>query len=276
MHTVNFYGNWIPPQEMDDWFEHWSSTGVKPLFTCEYSVPFLWDWSMYRGWYKGKREFGSAVVPWEFHVAECDAQFLGDRAYRITEAEAVNLRWEAEQFRKGRSGWQRWDYPYNLGSQAFEDRLRIMAMQVEQNWRAFRTWGLSANGAPWDIGNYWKKTGEPTAVADALGRCNMPLLAYIGGKRAAFTSKDHNFLPNETVEKQLIVINSSRESVTGKCSWRLGAVSGSAEVNLPPGAISSAVTRPPRVTGVGHIQQREDTGRFVLDRRAAAFGPPQA
>jgi beta-galactosidase len=235
MHTVNFYGNWIPPQEMDDWFEHWSTTGVKPLFTCEYSVPFLWDWSMYRGWYKGKREFGSAVAPWEFHVAEWDAQFLGDRAYCISEAEKVDLRWEAEQFRQGRTGWHRWDYPYNLSSQAFEDRLRILAMQVEQNWRAFRTWGLSASGAPWDIENYWTKTGEPTAVAETLGRCNMPLLAYIGGKPAAFTGKDHNFLPGETVEKQIIVINNSRESITGKCGWRLGAVSGSTEVNLPPG-----------------------------------------
>jgi hypothetical protein len=235
MHTVNFYGNWIPPQEMDDWFEHWSTHGVKPLFTCEYSVPFLWDWSMYRGWYKGKREFGSAEVPWEFHVAEWDAQFLGDRAYRIGEEEKVNLRWEAEQFRKRPSGWHRWDYPYNLGSPVFEDRLRILAMQVEENWRAFRGWGLSANGAPWDIGNYWTTTGEPTAVAEALGRCNMPLLAYIGGKPAAFTSKDHNFLPGETVEKQLIVINDSREGITARCDWRCGTLSGGAGVNLSPG-----------------------------------------
>ena len=29
-----------------------------------------WDWAMYRGWYKGKREFGSAAVPWEFCFAE--------------------------------------------------------------------------------------------------------------------------------------------------------------------------------------------------------------
>jgi beta-galactosidase len=35
MHTINFYGNWIPPQEMDDWFEHWATTGIKPAFTCE-------------------------------------------------------------------------------------------------------------------------------------------------------------------------------------------------------------------------------------------------
>jgi hypothetical protein len=234
MHTVNFYGNWIPPQEMDDWFAHWSAQGVKPLFPCEYSVPFLWDWSMYRGWYQGKREFGSAVVPWEFHVAEWDAQSIGDRAYRITEPERANLRWEAAQFRQGRV-WRRWEYPYNLGTPVFADRLEILAAQVEQNWRAFRTWGLSASGVPWDIGNYWDQ-GEPTPVVRALERCNMPLLAYIAGKPAAVTSKDHTFTAGETVEKQLVVINDTREPVTAKCAWTFGAGAQRSDVALPPGA----------------------------------------
>ncbi|MEA3226081.1 MAG: prepilin-type N-terminal cleavage/methylation domain-containing protein, partial [Planctomycetota bacterium] len=38
MHTSNFYANFVPIQEMSDWFEHWATAGVKPLFTCEYSV----------------------------------------------------------------------------------------------------------------------------------------------------------------------------------------------------------------------------------------------
>ena len=63
MHTSNFYANFAPVQEMSDWFEHWSTQGVKPLFTCEYSVPMSWDWAMYRGWYQGQREFGSAGGP---------------------------------------------------------------------------------------------------------------------------------------------------------------------------------------------------------------------
>ena len=32
-----------------------------------------------------------------------------------------------------------------------------------------------------------------TPAAEALLRNNRPLLAYLGGKPAAFTSKDHNF-----------------------------------------------------------------------------------
>ena len=282
MHTMNFYANFTPMQEISDWFEHWGTVGVKPVFTCEYSVPFMWDWAMYRGWYKGKREFGSAVVPWEFCVAEWDAQFLGDRAYQITEAEKVNVRWEAAKFQAGKL-WQRWDYPQSLNSLVFDDRYLVVAMYLTDNWRAFRTWGMSAN-SPWDYGNYWKpvagaRQGQgpraarlevdwdnlqrpgprppyvdepaaraqvafnptdsvPTAAAQALYRNNMPLLAYIGGKAAEVTSKDHNYIPGEAVEKQLIVINNSRLSVTCDCAWSFAlpqALAGSKQVVVPTG-----------------------------------------
>ncbi len=63
MHTSNFYPNWVPIQEMSDWFEHWATEGIKPFFTCEYGAPFMWDWAMFRGWYQGQRSFGSAVAP---------------------------------------------------------------------------------------------------------------------------------------------------------------------------------------------------------------------
>jgi beta-galactosidase len=278
MHAINFYANWAPIQEMNEWFEHWATVGVKPVFTCEYAVPFMWDWAMYRGWYKGKREFGSAVAPWEFCVAEWNAQFLGARSYDIIEAEKANLRWEAEQFRKGRA-WQRYDYPYNLNSQVFDERFRVVAMYLADNFRAFRTWGVSAT-SPWDYGGYWKTPAsaratdlgteidwdklqrpgprpvyvqeqqakdklafrpsatEPTVAAQALYRNYMPLLAYLGGKPAAFTSKDHNFLPGEAVEKQLIAINNSRRHVTGDCEWSLGtpgATTASGKVALATG-----------------------------------------
>ena len=82
------------------------------------------------------------------------------------------------------------------------------------------------------------RIGFPRVAAEALVRNNVPLLAYIGGKPAAFTSKDHNFLPGETVEKQLIVINNCRETVDCECRWSLGispAVSGSKTVSVPTG-----------------------------------------
>ena len=155
MHTANFYANFAPIQEMSDWLEHWATTGVKPLFLCEYGVPISWDWMMYRGWYQGVRTFGNAKVPWELCLAEWNAQFLGDRAYQITALEADCLRWEASQFRAGKL-WNRWDYPRNaVESPDFEQRNEVLAMYLTDNLRAFRTWGISAF-CPWDHGLFWK------------------------------------------------------------------------------------------------------------------------
>jgi beta-galactosidase len=279
MHVINFYPNFVPVQEMSDWFEHWATQGVKPVFTCEYGTPFGWDWAMYRGWYKSKREFGSAVVPWEFCLAEWNAQFFGDRAFDISDAERQNLRWEARQFRAGRL-WHRWDYPHQLGSLDFPEQDPVFAQYYTDNWRAFRTWGVSAN-SPWehhlmfrlrpgmdrnrreefkvDWENlqrpgfspdyqqdryermdlaYARSDWVPTGLGQAILRNNQPLLAYIAGKPERFTSKDHNFVPGETVEKQLIIINNSRVPVACDCSWSLALPqprAGQSKVAVEPG-----------------------------------------
>lgn len=102
MHTANFCRRRLP--EMSDWLEHWATVGVKPLFLCEYGVPLFWDWTMYRGWYQGKREFGSAQVPWELCVAEWDAQYFGARAYQTTDLEKDVLRWRLNSFALGKDG----------------------------------------------------------------------------------------------------------------------------------------------------------------------------
>lgn len=262
MHTANFYANFAPIQEMSDWFEHWATTGVKPVFLCEYGVPLSWDWMMYRGWYKGMRTFGNAKVPWELCLAEWDAQFLGDRAYQLTDLEKECLRWEARQFQSGKL-WNRWDYPRNApGSADFEQRNTVLAMYLTDNLRAFRTWGVSAV-CPWDHEIFWKlregvsrsrkelkvnwddlqrpglspdyvddqmscmNTSHertdwiPTEAGEALYRNNRPLLAYIAGKPGAFTGKDHNFYPGDTLEKQIIVVNNSRQPITAECAWSL-------------------------------------------------------
>lgn len=278
MDDMNFYPNFAPVQELDDWFGHWATKGVKPAFTCEYGAPFTWDWTMYRGWYDGKREWGSAQVPWEFCLAEWNAQFLGDRAYQISDAEKQNLRWEAKQFHAGRV-WHRWDYPNPVGSERFDERYPIFAKYITDNWRAYRTWGVSGI-SPWEFGHYWKlRPGVDrrrrdlqvhwedlqrpgfspdyldqryerfdmafdrsdwiaTPAAEALIRNNQPLLAYIAGKQDAFTSKDHNYLPGELVEKQIVVINNSRSSVACAITWSFSvpnSIGGNVRTYLDPG-----------------------------------------
>jgi beta-galactosidase len=341
MHTSNFYVNFTPIQELSDWFEHWATQGVKPVFLCEYGVPFSWDWTMYRGWYHGKREWGSAVVPWEFCLAEWDAQFFGDRAYRISDREKANLRWEAAQFRAGRV-WHRWDYPTTVGSGAFEERNPVFADYITDNWRAYRTWGVSAF-SPWEHAMYWllrdgvdksrkalpvdwerlqrpgfspdyleerpedrvvafdRADWIPTAAAQAVIRNNRPLLAYIGGKPARFTSKDHNFLPGETVEKQLILLNNSRTVVSCDCRWSFDrkpplpppekqggrgdeglprTITGSKTVRIPTGEQARVPLRFPLPTGLAAgpyelaATVRFSTGETQRDAFAVHVLPP--
>ncbi len=278
MYTVNFYPNFAPMQELDDWFEHWSSVGTKPLLLVEYGAPFGWDWTMYRGWYNGRREFGSAAVPWEYCLAEWNAQFLGDAAYQISDRERRNLRWEAQQFRKGRR-WKRWDYPYPVGDERLDEMQPVQAAYTTDNWRAFRTWGLSGN-SPWEHDRFWKLrdgfqpqrqdlpvdwdniqrpgyspdfidrtyarfdlayersdwTASPTA--QSLIRNNLPLLAWIAGKPERFTTKDHTFYAGQTVQKQCVVINNTRRTVTGDASWTCNiqpVVTASQRVVIPTG-----------------------------------------
>jgi hypothetical protein len=278
IYSLNFYTNFTSIQEMDDWYGHWAKTGVKPLFTCEFAVPFTWDWTMYRGWHRGGREFGSASVPWEYCMAEWNSQFCGDRAFQISEAEKENLRWEARKFRDG-GGWHRWDFPHQVGAVELEEQFPVIATYLSSNWRAFRTWGLSAN-SPCQYSDFWKlrpgtnRSGrvfnvdwqnlqrpgfspdfskhpfqtlvtayehsdwEPNAAGKALLRNNMPLLAYIAGKPAAFTSKDHNFIAGESVEKQLIVINNSRRKISASCQWSCDLpqpITGDRKVSIPTG-----------------------------------------
>jgi hypothetical protein len=288
MYTINFYPNFVPSQELDDWFEHWSTAGVKPVLLVEYGAPFGWDWTMYRGWYKGKREFGSAAVPWEYCVAEWNAQFLGDAAYQISDREKQNLRWEAEQFRKGR-GWFRWDYPYPVGDARLEELQPIQSAYTAHNWRAFRTWGLSGN-SPWEHHRFWtlregfqaRRRDFPvdwetlqrpgyspdyvdrtcrrfdlayersdwiaSPTARALLRNNQPLLSWIAGKPEHFTAKDHTFHPGETFEKQFIVINNSRVTVAGNASWSTAPGQGNAAAEHVVVPTGNQVRVPIRVT----------------------------
>jgi beta-galactosidase len=266
IYTSNFYLNFVPIQERSDWFEHWASEGIKPLFLCEYGAPLAMSWTLHRGWengkwYQGKKYYTNGKLQYQFCTAEWGSQFLGDTSYKLTEQEKSNIRFEARQWRKGIS-WYRWDYPFKVHEApvGISNIIDVMAMYITDNWRAYRTWGVSAFNI-WCHGDLWKlkenidrkKTSfavdwnnlqKPgfspdfidrqfermdtaydlsdwiiTNAGRALLRNNQPRLAYIGGKPARFTSKDHNFYAGETVEKQIIIINNSRKALTCDCSW---------------------------------------------------------
>ncbi|HUS81296.1 MAG TPA: hypothetical protein VM283_08520, partial [Armatimonadota bacterium] len=280
-YTLNCYLNFVPVQERSDWFDHWATEGVKPLFLCEYGVPLRMSWTMHRGWFEGERSFTNGRIRHQFCTAEWGSQFLGDRSFDLTEPERANLRFEAGRWRAN-AKWYRWDYPFqvaNTPALGVPNIDEVQAEYITANWRAFRTWGVSATNH-WGYGNEWKLRDDvdrsrknlpvdweglqrpgfspdyiegpyeridtayemadwiPTEAAEAYLRNNQPLLAWIGGGPERFTSQDHNFRPGETVDKQIIVINNSRATVTCDCAWSLDlpqALTGSEQVSVPTG-----------------------------------------
>ena len=126
------------------------------------------------------------------------------RAYRTWDVSGISP-WEYEHFWKLRAGVDRSRKEFKVDW----DNLQRPGFSPDYIDQRFERMDMAYERSDWIA----------TPAAQALIRNNRPLLAYIAGKPDAFTSKDHNFLPGETVEKQMIVINNSRETVTCELAW---------------------------------------------------------
>ena len=134
---------------------------------------------MYRGWYKGEREFGSAKVPWEFCLAEWNAQFLGDRAYQISESREGEPALGGQAVPRGQPL-----APLGLPAPR---RARPTSTSASRSSPATSptTGGPSAPGAsprisPWEYEHFWKlRDGVDTSRQGVQGRLGEPAAAGV-------------------------------------------------------------------------------------------------
>jgi hypothetical protein len=269
MHTVNIYLNWAPMQERSDWLEHWSSNGVKPMFFVEWGLPHISSFSSHRGPSFIWRSKAFQQI-WDSEFA---AAFFGEAAYLMNPTKVKSMLHEEALWAKGEPFY--WSTLINPIREMEQNWLQTMALFAAENWRSHRAWNISAM-LPWDRGNFWARTTQtkdkdnpdkyenlnqpgivpdvihpgrsfpyepdaesynPTSIGRAWARWNMPLCAFIGGGPTAFTDKAHNFLPGETVEKQLVIINDKRRKVVCDYSWRLtpGSATGKGRIEIAAG-----------------------------------------
>ena len=327
MHTSNFYTNMAPVQELDDWFEHWATKGVKPMFTCEYMVPCTWDWTMYRGWYKGVRDvrqrggalgvlrrrvelavprrpglpdqrggeeeppLGGRAVPRRQALASLGLPVPGRLAgVRRTSTRSSACTWPTTGGRSAPGACR----PTRLGNTTSSGSCATASTRAASSSRSIGRTCSGPGFSPDYLGRPVRPHGHglravrldcrrPTGRPSCATTCRC--LAYIGGKPAAFTSKDHNFSPGETVEKQLIIINNSRETVTCRlplvasaCRKPFGRAGGPIRVDTgQQERIPLRLTLPPdlapgkyKLSATVKLQQRRDAeGRLRHPRHAA-------
>ena len=105
----------------------------------------------------GTRASGHSAAP------ACPGSFALPSGTRSSSATGPigSVRWRRQTCagRPGSSGpatlWHRWDYPYQVGSPQFDDRHEVIGRYLADNFRAFRTWGVSAI-SPWEYGHFWR------------------------------------------------------------------------------------------------------------------------
>ena len=146
MHTSNFYPNFVPIQELSDWFEHWATEGVKPVFTCEYMRARAPGTG--RCIAAGTRASGSSAAPPCRGSSASPSGTPSSSATAPTRSASRRRRTSAGRPSSSAAGklWHRWDYPAPGRLDATStNATRSSAKYLTDNWRAFRTWGVSAN-----------------------------------------------------------------------------------------------------------------------------------
>ncbi len=271
MHTINTYLNWAPIQERNDWLEHWAATGAKPVFFVEWGLPHISSWSSYRGPHFIWRTPAFQSI-WDSEFA---AALLGQDAYAMTPGKQQALILEESLYAKGEPF--AWAYLISRWRKTRGTYLGIQARFAAENWRALRTWGLSA-GLPWDKGGFFERRSgltakpnpdamknlqqpgivpdrinpgrqyiyhrdpgdfTPTPIGRAMLRWNQPVIAYIGGGPRRFTERSHNLFAGEMLTKQLVLVNDSRVRVACRVSWKLEGtdLAGLLKVSAAPGMV---------------------------------------
>jgi len=273
MITLNCYLNWAPIQERSRWLAHWARAGVKPLFFVEWGLPHIASWSSYRG----PKFIWRSYVMQQAWTHEFAATFKGDAAYTMDQSDIDCLKTELKFWRRNQPFhyWElhhyfsqrernvleiksmyaskNWPAHRTWGASAMlpwdqenlwrhKEGAPSDPIQLGTDWLALQRPGVSPDralrGDRYLYSRYPAKNWEPTSVGRTFLRYNMPLLGYLGGKAGDFTEQGHNFLPGERVEKQVIVVNDTREAV--RCSYRWSAafgVQGEGRMAVGPGDV---------------------------------------
>lgn len=193
VYTMNCYLDLLPLQEREDWLSAWAENGEMPVSMVEFGTPM--DCTFRRG----RHGFESNITS-EPLLTEFAAIYFGREAYAAEEPKY--RQYLHDLFRNG------------MLYQSSENRLdeyannhKIQQLYRVNTWRSWRAAGLSGGLRTWS----W--------MQDALKEINGPTMAWIAGPPGAYTAKDHNFSPGQNIDKQLVLINDTRQPQDFTATW---------------------------------------------------------
>lgn len=268
-HTINIYLCWSPEQERSEWLSHWASEGTKPLFFVEWGPPHQASWGGHRqGPFIWRNNVNSEPLGIEY-----GAMLTGDAAYApndVMERYVDNY----ERVYARQQPFHISSVFYGLWNADNEkNNVELKTLYTDICWPRLRTWGLTAI-LPWDYGMVgyragsappmelptdWSKLQQPGVTPDfvtnggywqdahdgwqtnswgkSLTRWNQDVVGYLAGAPENFCERGHNVTAGETITKQAVLINDSRDTVTLPFAWRL--TSGRAPIDEGRGTVEA-------------------------------------
>jgi beta-galactosidase len=196
-YTMNCYLDLLPLQEREDWLSAWAETGEMPISMVEFGTPM--DCTFRRGHHGFESNITSEPLLTEFA-----AIYFGTDAYAA----------EEPKYREYLHSLFRNGMLYQSSENHLDDYVnnhKIQQLYRVNTWRSWRTAGLPGGLRTWS----W--------MQDALKEINGPTLAWIAGPAAAYTAKDHHFSPGQKIEKQIVLINDTRQPQNFTAAWTVTA-----------------------------------------------------
>ncbi|HLX61180.1 MAG TPA: glycoside hydrolase family 2 TIM barrel-domain containing protein [Planctomycetota bacterium] len=193
VYTMNCYLDLIPLQEREEWLSEWAKSGQMPISMVEFGTPM--DCTFRRG----RNGFTSNITS-EPLLTEYSAIYFGSEAYAAEEPKY--RQYLHNLFRSGmlyESSENRLD--------EYANNHKIQQLFRTNTWRSWRTAGLPGGLRTWS----W--------MQDALKEVNGPTLAWIAGPAEAYTAKDHHFSAGQKIEKQIVLINDTRQPQNFTATW---------------------------------------------------------
>ncbi len=192
-YTMNCYLDMLPLQERADWLSEWAKNGQMPIGMCEFGTP------MDCAFRRGHNDFNNNIVS-EPLLTEYAAIYFGTGAY--TAEEPKYRQYLHSLFQGGMS--------YTSTQDKLDDYANnhnIQLLYRTETWRSWRTAGLPGGLRTW------------SNMQDGLKELNGPTLAWIAGPAGDYTAKDHHFKAGAKFQKQLVLINDTRQPENYTASW---------------------------------------------------------
>ena len=207
IYTLNCYiGPTSPLQEREEWPLRWAQKRPFPLIACEHGVclaPY---------WFRPRQFPLSVGYSDEPIFDEISAKYFGRQAYDWIASGLVDL------YNMKKNRWNVRRQRLLVEHPGYQQVKSLVAKYSLRSWRTYDVTGIVFNSI---INETRDAKGHDLPLFDALLRYFNDTDMYIAGPGDKWPSKDHCYYSEETVGKQIVLLNDLTRDLPCKLRWKL-------------------------------------------------------